>query len=426
MAQVNRIIDGMTLTAALFALGMAGCGSQPDSSPQTPYIPPTGIAGTGVIGTAGTGTIGAAGTLATTPIAGTWSTPVTAGTGAAAAGTLATVTAGKGAAGTAAAGTTGSAGTSAAAGAGGASAGAGGSGENVIGDSNWDPTASLDSNGVLKVPASGEGYQIETTTFDLQPGQEVFKCFHVAAPNTAVFPVGEWDGQMTPGSHHFILYRADSDSTATTAGVLTNSGCTQGFGGSTWLYTQGTPRSHLKFPDAVAMEVASGEKLNFDMHYINTGTDVIHAHIILNMNKVAMSPYQKADAEISFNAGINVPPHGTQTVSGDCPPVAGANYFVMQTHTHKHATLAVVNRKLADGTLGEELVRTTNWDNPQAHVWEQAPFLTFQTGEKFHYSCSYQNDSAVAVTVGTSASTNEMCMAEAYFYPASGTTPSCN
>jgi hypothetical protein len=98
----------------------------------------------------------------------------------------------------------------------------------------------------------------------------------------------------------------------------------------------------------------------------------------------------------------------------------------MQTHTHKHATLAVVNRKLADGTMGEELVRTTNWDSPNVHVWPSAPFLTFQPGEKFHYSCSYQNDTAVAVTVGSSADTNEMCMAEAYFFPAAATTPMCN
>jgi hypothetical protein len=289
-------------------------------------------------------------------------------------------------------------------------------------DPNWDPMANLDASGTLIAPTPDAGFQIISTMFDLQPGQEVYKCYHAEVPNTAVFPVGEWDGQMSPGSHHFILYRTDGDTVPD--GTLANSGCTQGFGGNSWLYTQGTPRSHLQFPDAVAMELTAKERITFDMHYINTTSDLIHARILLNVNKVKAAMYQKADAQISFNVGIAVPPHGSQTVSGDCQPVAGANYFLMQTHTHKHATLAVVNRKTANGMMGEELVRTTNWDAPQAHVWQQAPFLTFAPGEMFHYACSYQNDTDLTVTVGTSADTNEMCMAEAYFYPASATPPS--
>jgi hypothetical protein len=288
----------------------------------------------------------------------------------------------------------------------------------------WTAMSNLDANGVLIPPAAGAGFQIVTTQFDLQPGQEVYKCYHAAVPTTAVFPVGEWDGQMSAGSHHFILYRTDGDTVPD--GTLADSGCTQGFGGSTWLYTQGTPRSHLLFPQAVAMELTTKERITFDMHYINTTSNLIHAKVALNVNKVLAETYQKADAQISFNIGIAVPPHGMQTVQGDCQPVPGANYFLMQTHTHKHATLAEVTRKLANGMMGESLVQTTNWDMPQAHVWQAAPFLTFASGEMFHYSCSYQNDSDITVTVGTSADTNEMCMAEAYFYPASGTTPSCN
>jgi hypothetical protein len=288
----------------------------------------------------------------------------------------------------------------------------------------WTPTGNLDANGKLIAPAPADGFQIVTTTFTLNPGQEVFNCFHAQTPNTATFPVGEWDAQMSAGSHHFILYRADGDTTA--ANTLVNFGCTAGFGGSTWLYTQGSPRSHLLFPDGVAMELTAGERVTFDMHYINTGTDMIHAQIALNVNHVKSAMYQKADAQVSFNTQIAIPPNGMQTVGGDCPPVAGASYFIMQTHTHKRGILAVINRKLASGMLGEELVRTTNWDNPQAHVWQSAPFLTFQQGESFHYSCTYQNDRASLVTVGTSAENNEMCMAEAYFFPASGKVPGCS
>jgi hypothetical protein len=417
MFYMNRWVDGMKLTAAVLAVGLAGCGSTPSGEPSgaAPAFAGTGslnrgVAGTTSIGAAGSSVVLQAGTSGSTVLPPTGAAGVSGTAGKPALPTAGTMAIAAG--GTAAPGTAG--------------APAAGSGGAAPSGGTWTPKSNLDASGVLKPPATGEGFQIATPVFDLQPGQELFKCFHVAVPTTAEFPVGEWDGQMSPGSHHFILYRAGSDATATTAGVLTNSGCTQGFGGTTWLYTQGTPRSHLAFPDGVAMALASAEKLNFDLHYINTGTEVIHAKVVLNVNKVKAEKWEKADAQISFNVGINVPAHGTQTVGGDCTPVSGAKYFVMQTHTHKFGTLAVVNRKLANGMLGEELVKTTNWDDPQAHIWQAPPFLTFQPGETFHYSCSYQNDTASAVRVGTSADVNEMCMAEAYFFPASASQPMCN
>ena len=82
-------------------------------------------------------------------------------------------------------------------------------------------------------------------------------------------------------------------------------------------------------------------------------------------------------------------------------------------------------RKLSNGTLGEQLVKTTNWDAPQAGLWMTPPYLTFAAGEKFHYECKYQNDLNQTVSVGTSAATNEMCMAITYFFPATS-GGSCN
>jgi hypothetical protein len=414
MFNMNRVVGGMKLSAAVIVVGLVGCGADATGTPadrQTPIL--TAGAGSSLPGTS----LGAAGVgSSVVPKAG--------------AGSSSIVVPPTGAAGiSAAAGTTalpangGLAGTTALPVAGGAPGAAGSGGVVPATTDTWTAKSNLDASGVLMVPGAGAGYQIETKTFDLQPGQEVFSCYHAAVPNDATFPVGEWDAQMTAGSHHFILYRDDNDTTA--SGTLVNAGCTMGFGGSTWLYTQGTPRSHLLMPDGVAMELTAHERIVFDMHYINTGTELIHAHIILNINKVKTEKYQVAGSQVSFNFGINVPAHGMQTVGGDCTPVVGANYFIMQTHTHKHATLAVVNRSKG-GVLGEELVRTTDWDNPQAHEWHSAPFLNFASGETFHYSCSYMNDSAQAVTVGTSASTNEMCMAEAYYFPAVGKPGACN
>jgi hypothetical protein len=288
----------------------------------------------------------------------------------------------------------------------------------------WTPMSNLDANGKLIAPAADKGYQLVSDAFDLEPGQEIFNCFHAETPNDAEYAVGEWEAQMSEGSHHFILYRDDADPTP--AGTLTDGGCTLGFGGDAWLYTQGSPRNHLAFPEAVAMVIPPHERIVFDMHYINTTDQPIHAQIALNMYKVRAETYQKAGSQVSFNVGIAIPPNGMQTVGGNCQPVPGANYFIMQTHTHKRGILATITRQLANGQPGEELVHTTDWEHPDAHEWTMAPFLTFAVGESFDYSCTYMNDRDSLVTVGTSAELNEMCMAEAYYFPADGDPPPCN
>jgi hypothetical protein len=282
--------------------------------------------------------------------------------------------------------------------------------------------SNLDPSGLLIKPSPDQGFQIQTPTFQLDPGQEVFKCFHTALPNQGEFDVGDWESQMAKGSHHFILYKADSDYAA--AGQFDSFGCTVGPTGGSWIYSAAVPHTHLSMPDGVAIPIASGQKVEFDMHYINLGSDSLQAHVTLNATKVQAAQFQRAQSQVSFNTAINIPPNGMQTVGGDCVPAANANYFMMLTHTHRRGIDASIKRKLADGTMGETLVHTTNWDSPENILWENPPYLTFKAGEKFHYQCVYKNDRTTNTTVGVSAANNEMCMAITYFFPAAS-PPQC-
>jgi hypothetical protein len=162
--------------------------------------------------------------------------------------------------------------------------------------------------------------------------------------------------------------------------------------------------------------MAANQKINFDMHYINTTSAPLDVHILLNVER-AQGTFQRAGALVSFNSSIAVPPMGTQTVSGTCAIPAGANFFLMSTHTHKHATLATIH---VGNAQGQELVHTTDWENPSFQMWQTAPFFQFPAGQGLYYACSYKNDTASTIYVGTSAITNEMCMAVTYYFPASG------
>lgn len=313
-------------------------------------------------------------------------------------------------------------------GAGGAAPAAGGSAGNGNGtvngtaDDSWNVNSNLDANGLLIAPPADKGFQISTPKFELDPGQEVFKCYHTALPNQGEFDVADWESQMAKGSHHFILYQTDTDFTA--SGTLDSIGCTIGPTGGSWIYSSAVPHTHLAMPDGVAIPLGSAQKVQFDMHYINTGSDPLTAYVTLNATKIVGTNFQKAQSQISFNTLINIPPNGMQTVGGDCTPAPNANYFMMLTHTHRRGIDATITRKLADGSMGETLVHTTNWDSPENILWENPPYLTFKAGEKFHYRCEYMNDRSTNTTVGVSAANNEMCMAITWFFPAA-TPPQC-
>ena len=266
----------------------------------------------------------------------------------------------------------------------------------------------------LAAPAAGDGVQITTTPFDLAPGDEKFACYHAEIPIDGTINVHYWESKMAEGSHHFILYTADGDTSP--VGTMDQTGCLTAFGG--WIYSSAQPHIDLSMPDGVAMPLSSRQRVQFDMHYINVTQQTLHAQVTLNVT-LAKGMFQQAKSLISYNSQIFIPANGTQTVGGDCTPGAGAKFFYMLTHTHRRGKLATITRVLANGMMGEQLVKSTDWEVPMERKWLTDPYLTFQPGEKFHYSCDYMNDLPMTVTSGPSAQTNEMCMAITYYFPAS-------
>jgi hypothetical protein len=307
------------------------------------------------------------------------------------------------------------AGTAAPAAGSGGSAGGGALAGRPIGSDLYDA-----ATGTLHAPAAGDGVQITTTGFDLAPGAEKFTCYHAEIPLDGEIDVHYYESKMSPGSHHFILYKSATDTSA--VGTMDQTGCLTDF--TNWIYSSAQPHIDLRMPENVAMVLSAHQRVLFDMHYINTTDKTQHVQVQLNVI-TAKGTFQKAAPLISFNTGIRIPAHGMQTVGGDCTPGNGAKFFYMLTHTHRRGQLATITRVMANGQMGEQLIKSTNWDIPEDKSWVDAPYLTFAAGEKFHYSCEYMNDLNQVVTAGPSANTNEMCMAITYYFPASA-GGSCN
>jgi hypothetical protein len=320
------------------------------------------------------------------------------------------------------------------------------------------PGYSVEAGLDLAPPASGEGYQIETPDYKaddanaknmiVEPNKEIFLCYYVTLPNSAEIDIGAFQSYMSPySSHHFILYQQGGNSGISSfiAASPQPSGTIQscGFAGGTWVYATSTPGAVVTstMPEGVGLPFAASTQLVLNMHFINTGTTTLYPKVKLNILFAKHVEY-KAAVMVSFNTKINVPGAtasgpGMQTVSGTCTAPVGSKFFSMSTHTHKHATAAVVN--FVSGGATEPLVHTgedamypaaqqagtgTDWEHPGVSLWSGPDFLTVKQGDSFTYSCSYVNTASTAVTVGETAASNEMCMAIGYYYPAG--TSSCN
>jgi hypothetical protein len=280
----------------------------------------------------------------------------------------------------------------------------------------------------LAPPPAAQGFQIASpNTIMVQPGQESFLCYYRTLPNSAEVDIGTFQSWMTTGSsHHFIAYEVGQGGagggTKQADGTLLN--CP--FGGGTWIYATSLPGQivEMKMPSGVGLPMPASTQIMLNMHFINPGSATVSPQVKMNVLYTSNIQY-KAASMTSFNTQINVPAAtasgpGTQTVHGTCNAPAGSNFFIVTTHTHKHATLAEVN--YVSGGQSQNLVHTTDWQNPDVRMWNSPSFLTLQAGDSFTYSCSYSNNGSSAIVVGDTAASNEMCMLIGYYFPAATTS----
>jgi hypothetical protein len=305
----------------------------------------------------------------------------------------------------------------------------------------------------LPPPPVGDGYQIVTPDYSannvnaaklvVPAGAEIFLCYYITLPNTEEFDVGAFQSWMSPGSsHHFILYQqppANAPSMFGPPAAPQPDGTVQtcAVGTGTWVYATSTPGAVVTstMPAGVGLPFPAGQQLVLNMHFINPGSTPLYPKVRLNIVRAKQVNY-RASVIASFNRSIDIPGAtasgpGTQTVGGTCTIPAGSKVYSMSTHTHKHAIAASVH--FITGGVSSEIVHTgttqtyppmqqrgtgTDWEHPGVSLWQGPEFLTFAAGDSFSYSCSYVNMATNQVTVGETASNNEMCMMVGYFFPA--------
>jgi len=271
-----------------------------------------------------------------------------------------------------------------------------------------------DDDDVQETPA----FEVVSSDVTLAPGEETTRCFYFHTPNTTEVQIYKWISDMSPGSHHMIVF--SSLGTQPADGTIDN--C-DGANIPVPIYGTQIPHEELEFPaddglgKPLAQTIAPNTAGFFQMHYLNTSDSPLVANVKLAAYPLpAGTEFTRTEIFATYNNDIAIPPHATSyTVTATCD-VVDRKFWMISSHSHKQS----VATSIKDG--GAEIFTSTDWEHPGAKRWAAPTFQHFDTYQ-LTWSCTYDNtgDNANSyIYAGQSAATNEMCMATGYFFPATG------
>ena len=196
--------------------------------------------------------------------------------------------------------------------------------------------------------------------------------------------------------------------------------------GSVWIYSAQSADYEAPLPSDDGNGVPVGQPIKADqsgflqMHFMNTTSAVLHAHVELDAYAYAdgvqvtqAAPFFTLSTKINLLPAAPAPTMGM--VNGNCDVASDAKFFLMTTYTHKQG----VHTFVKDGAT--TVFDSTSWELPGAQRWSTTPFFSFASGS-LTYQCEYVNPNSYQIGYGDSVTKEEMCMAMGYYFPATDAT----
>lgn len=179
----------------------------------------------------------------------------------------------------------------------------------------------------------------------IAPGDEATVCTVVDLGNDVPRMVRAIRSTLTSGTHHVIVTRS------TAAPTPAPTPCGPFAGGSVdseVLLIAQQSAATLTYPTGAGLPVAAHQSVHLEMHYVNAtdAAQAIGGEIALDL---AAADTGLAPVRLLFtgNANLNIPAHGTATVTSFHALAADTALFATTAHTHQWGTRATV--ELATG-----------------------------------------------------------------------------
>lgn len=280
-------------------------------------------------------------------------------------------------------------------------------------------------------PLTGDKYALSYGPITVQPGQEDTQCMKLRLSNTGAIKVHQMRNILSSGSHHLIVYKDDDPASVEST---TPYPCTP-FTGALNLSGMVAPvmitqkaEDALTLPDRVAYTFAPNQMIRIEMHFINSTDAPLEVSATSEFYAVPESEIDH-EANILFigTPDIDIPAGAMMDVQTYFTPsrasldLAGAKFFAITGHTHKHGLNVTVSTSTSVGGPRTSVYAPApfEWSEPETTV--HRPEFSVPDGLQagFDIKCSYHNTSNERVGFGESAN-DEMCFFWAYYYPSKG------
>jgi hypothetical protein len=267
-------------------------------------------------------------------------------------------------------------------------------------------------------------YQTGLGPVALMPGQEQTNCIVVHLGNAEGGYVRRFRADLTPGSHHMIVY-ASSDTTESPtptpcqalAGILM---------GEHPVFIAQQAQAELVFPSAadgtpVAFQLAANQMVKIELHAINTTQAPLMVAGSAYLDTVPLST-KVTVSDLAFwgTKRINIPANGSYDTGVKYQAaIPGTKSFAVTTHQHHLGTEMRVWYSTGATDTSDLVADGTDWNNPPL-VMLAPPLDVPSDGSKgFAYDCHWVNTTASPVKFGESYY-DEMCFLWHYYYPSQG------
>jgi len=285
-------------------------------------------------------------------------------------------------------------------------------------DAGHDAPDPFDAGGTV------ESFTVTFGPVTVAPAEENTQCVIVRLGNPAMLRVGRIHNVLSPGSHHFIVYRTnDTEERATPFDCQPFVETLNPEAGSPLMITQRSDET-LTLPDGVAFSLDPNQMVRLEMHYINTGTTSLDVTGTATFTSVPDELFEyEADFLFIGTPDIDLAPRVATTVGPAYFPIpadlADVNFFGITGHTHRFGTNVEVMTTDSEAGAGNMVYSVDDWRWDEPDTVRHDPAFNIPAGGGFRFQCDYQNTSDANVGFGESAN-EEMCFFWAYYYPSQG------
>jgi hypothetical protein len=279
--------------------------------------------------------------------------------------------------------------------------------------------AGFDAGGVVTTYTTGEG------PIALAAGEEETNCITVRLGNPEGAYVRRVTAELSPGSHHMIVYASTDTTEAPTptpcaplAGILEGQHpffiAQQGHAELTWPDDENN--------DPIGFQLAADQMVKVEFHTINTTSSPLMVTGKAIIETIPLSTPNVTPSDMAFwgTKNFTIPPHEMYSTPVDYQyGIPGTKSFAVTTHQHHLGVQMQVWYASSETDTSDRIANGLSWSDPPLNLLNPPISFPADGSKLLTYQCTWDNPTTDPVTFGESYY-DEMCFVWHYYYPSQG------